>query len=58
MKLDINDDMLKVELNPLEMLLCFRRSLSIPIERITEVSTEKPSWNWGAPGCFISYGNN
>ena len=57
MKLDIDRDTLTVKLNPLEMLLCFRSSLSIPIDRITDVSTEKPGWEWGAraPGIHIPF---
>ena len=57
MKLDIDNDILKVKLNLLEILLCFRSSLSIPIDRITEVSTEKPGWDWGAraPGIHIPF---
>ncbi|MFC1947258.1 hypothetical protein ACFLXY_04975 [Chloroflexota bacterium] len=57
MKLDIDRDTLTVKLNPLEILLCFRSSLSIPVDRITEVSTEKPGWEWGAraPGIHIPF---
>jgi hypothetical protein len=57
MKLDIDNDMVKVKLNPLEMLLSFHGSLSIPVDRITEVSTEKPGWEWGAraPGINIPF---
>ena len=57
MKLDIDNNTLKVKLNPLEMLLSFRGSLSIPVDRITEVSTEKPGWQWGAraPGIHIPF---
>jgi hypothetical protein len=57
MKLDIDNNTLKVMLNPLEMLLSFRRSLKIPVDRITEVSTEKPGWQWGAraPGVHIPF---
>jgi len=57
MKLDIDNKMLKVKLNPLEMLLCFKGSQSIPVNRITDVSTEKPGWGWGAraPGIHIPF---
>ncbi|MBN2077306.1 MAG: hypothetical protein JW762_17300 [Dehalococcoidales bacterium] len=39
------------------MLLSFRRSLNVPVERITGVSTEKPGWQWGAraPGIHIPF---
>jgi hypothetical protein len=57
MKINIDNNILMVKLNPLEMLLSFRNSLNIPIERITEISTEKPPWNWGAraPGIHIPF---
>ena len=57
MKINIDNNILKVKLNPLEMILSFRRSLNIPLERITGVSTEKPPWNWGAraPGIHIPF---
>jgi hypothetical protein len=57
MKLDIDNNILKVKLNPLEILLSFRGSLSIPVDCITEVSTERPPWNWGAraPGIHIPF---
>ena len=57
MKLVIDRETLMVKLNPLEMLLSFRSSLSIPLDRITDVSTEKPGWEWGAraPGIHIPF---
>jgi hypothetical protein len=57
MKLDIDDNTLEVKLNPLEMVLSFRGSLSIPLENITGVSTDKPGWEWGtrAPGINIPF---
>lgn len=57
MKLDIDNDTLKVKMNPLETLLCFRNSLSIPLDRITGVSTENPGWQWSArvPGIYIPF---
>ena len=57
MKLDIDNTTLRVKLNPMEILLSFRNSLSIPVDRITDVSTEKPAWNWGAraPGIHIPF---
>ena len=57
MKLDIDNNTLQITFNPLEMILSFRRSLNIPLERITGVSTEKPGWQWGAraPGIHIPF---
>ena len=57
MKLEIDNTIVKVKLNPLEMLLSFRRSLNIPIDQISVVSTEKPGWQWGAraPGIHIPF---
>ena len=44
-------------MNPLEMLLCFKGSLNIPVDRITDVSIAKPDWEWGAraPGIHIPF---
>lgn len=57
MKLDIENHILKMKLNPLEMLLSFRSSMNIPLDCITDVSTEKPGWEWGAraPGIHIPF---
>ena len=57
MKLAFDNNVLQITLNPLEMILSFRRSLDIPIERITEVSIDKPGWQWGAraPGIHIPF---
>ncbi len=57
MKLDIDNEVLTVKLNLLETILSFRGSLNIPLERISDVSTDKPGWKWGAraPGIHIPF---
>lgn len=57
MKLDIGEKVLRVKLNPIEMILTMRGSLDIPLKNIKGASTEKPGREWGAraPGTYIPF---
>ena len=58
MRLGIQDGRLEIRLNPLETLVSFRRLLSIPLDKIMEVSTERPKLDWRqirSPGTHIPF---
>ena len=58
MKLDIDKDVLRIRLNPLEVALSQHGSLHVPIDRVTGASADKPGSEWGqirAPGTHIPF---
>ena len=58
MKLDIDRDVLRIRLNPLEVALSQHGSLHVPIDRVTGASADKPGSEWGqirAPGTHIPF---
>jgi len=58
MKLNIDNDVLHIRLNPLEVILSQHGSLRVPLERITGASADKPKAEWGqirAPGTHIPF---
>jgi hypothetical protein len=58
MKLDIDNDILHIRLNPLEVILTQHGSLHVPLDRLTGASAEKPKSEWGqirAPGTHIPF---
>jgi len=58
MKLDLIDNFLQIKLNPLEIILAHRGSLSIPLDHVIHASAEKPKWDFvaiRAPGTHIPF---
>jgi len=58
MKLDIDNDVLHIRLNPLEVVLSQHGSLHVPLDRVTGASADKPKSEWGqirAPGTHIPF---
>ena len=58
MKLDIDNDILHIRLNPLEAVFSQHGSLHVPLDRITVASADKPGSDWGqirAPGTHIPF---
>jgi hypothetical protein len=58
MKLDIDNDVLHIRLNPLEIILSQHGSLHVPLDRVTGASADKPGSEWGqlrAPGTHIPF---
>ena len=58
MKLDIKDNTLQIKLNPLENIFSLHGSLKVPLENITNASTDKPGGEFGqirAPGTHIPF---
>ena len=58
MKLDLIDNFLQNKLNPLEIILAHRGSLSIPLDHVIHASAEKPKWDFvaiRAPGTHIPF---
>ena len=56
--LELKDNNLRINLNPLEMFLALHGSLSIPLDHIVQASTEKRNWDFGAirsPGMHIPF---
>ena len=58
MRLNIEDQKLKIKLNPLEKMFSFRGSIEIPLDHITSASTKRPDRNWKvirAPGAYLPF---
>jgi hypothetical protein len=57
LKLKIEDQKLKIKLNPLEMLFSFRGSIEVPLDHITSASTKRPDREWQirAPGAYVPF---
>ena len=58
MKLKIEDQKLKIKLNPLERVFSFRGIIEVPLDHITSVSTKRPDVTWKrirAPGAYVPF---
>jgi hypothetical protein len=58
MKLNIDNDVLQIRLNPLEIIFSQHGSLKVPLDHIVQASGEKPERDWSqirAPGIHIPF---
>lgn len=58
MKLSIEENTLHIKFNPLEMFACHHRYLNVPVDSITNLSTDNPGWQFfqvRAPGMHVPF---